>query len=87
MGAARWRDVVMPLPRCACRCVRRPHPKEQYRCRQWSSTIAHPAGASDGPGRVDCSDRHRAADYPSPIPCVVLLALMRERDATLHDTR
>ena len=29
-------------------------------------------------GRVDCSARHRAADHPSSVPCVALLALMRE---------
>ena len=29
-------------------------------------------------GLVDCSARHRAADHPSSVPCVALLALMRE---------
>ena len=33
---------------------------------------------------VDCPDRHRAADYPSPVPRVALLALTRECDATLQ---
>ena len=31
-----------------------------------------------------CPDRHRAADYPSPVPRVALLALTRECDATLQ---
>jgi hypothetical protein len=31
-----------------------------------------------------CPDRHRAADYPSPVPRVALLALTRECGATLQ---
>ena len=37
----------------------------------------HPMENSHGAERcVDCSDRHRAADYPSSVPCVALPALM-----------